>query len=115
MKRIAMLLLVFVIVSLPSPGISQQTPRAHVTARLPIRDVGRVGLYKIDFTADTMQRQDRVIHFEGSVEVRLISFAGLVRPVFQADEVNFNLDTGDLEIARLGHFNFGEKGTILAK
>jgi hypothetical protein len=107
MKRIALSGLVFVLLSLPMVGISLQAPRAQFVA--PVFNT-RNGLYKIEFTADSMQRQDRVIHFQGHVEVWRISVSGRPLPVFQAFEATYNLDTpGEVEIPSLGHFTFGEK------
>ena len=106
MKPIAWSALVFVLLSLPFSGISQQAPRAQFAASLAIQGVG---VYKIDFTADSIQRQDRVISFRGNVDIRITSIAGRVSRVFQADEVIYNLDTpGDVELPRLGHFTFGK-------
>ena len=110
MKRIALSAMVFVLVSLPSSGISQQASRGHVTARLKVPGVG---VYKIDFAADAMQRQDRVISFTGNVEVRITSITGRMSPVINADQVIYNLDTGDVEIPGPGnltsHLTFGKK------
>ena len=107
MRRIALSVFVLILVGLPTLGISQQAPRAHVSARLTLPGVG---LYKIDFTADSMQRHDRVISFSGNVEVWLTSINGRASRVFDADEVIYNLDTpGDVEIPRFGRFTFGKK------
>jgi lipopolysaccharide assembly outer membrane protein LptD (OstA) len=110
MKRLALSAMVFVLVSLPSSGISQQASRGHVSAKLVVRGVG---LYKIDFTADSMQRQDRVISFTGNVEVRITSISGQMSPVINSDQVIYNLDTGDVEIPFPGnltsHLTFGIK------
>jgi len=106
MKRVALSALVFVLFSLTTLGISQQTPRSQIEARLAVPGVG---LYKIQITADSMRRQDRIIHFEGNVEVWLSSINGRASRVFQADEVIYNFDTpGDVEIPRFGHFSFGK-------
>jgi lipopolysaccharide assembly outer membrane protein LptD (OstA) len=110
MKRLALSAMVFVLVTLPSSGISRQAPRAQLSARLTVPGVG---LYKIDFTADSMQRQDRVISFTGNVEVRITSITGQVSPAINADQVIYNLDTGDVEIPGPGnltsHLTFGKK------
>jgi lipopolysaccharide assembly outer membrane protein LptD (OstA) len=105
MKRLALCIVLLVLVMLPSLGASQQASRVNVSIFF---NAPNVGVYRLGFTADSMQRQDRVITFKGNVEVRITPISTRTSPVIQANEVIYNVDTGNVEIPNFGHFSFGK-------
>jgi lipopolysaccharide assembly outer membrane protein LptD (OstA) len=102
MKRTVLAICVFVVFA--ATAMSQQAQRAQFAARM----AGQQGhLKKIEFTADTMTKEDRTVHLMGNVEVRITSVRQSDdRTIIHANEVIYHLDTGDVETRGNGNVTF---------
>lgn len=104
MKRPALAICLFLVFA--ATAMPQQAQRAQFAARM----AGEGHLKKIEFTADTMKREDSTVRFMGNVDVRITSIRQSDdRTIIHADEVVYHLDTGAVETRGNGNVTF-ERG-----